>query len=111
MRLPDARHPSPQDAATADVSLLADRALYARWQPDPLRCAASPVRLARCDMAATLVANASCAAAPAARALPRAYDLFAARAYVHQYAAHGLADADFEAAFARVEDVLAAYRA
>ena len=60
-------------------------------------------------MAATLLANASCAVVPAQRMLTRAYSMYASRAYCHQYAAHGLEEADFDAAFARVEDAVAAY--
>jgi hypothetical protein len=37
--------------------------------------------------------------------------MLAARAYVHQYAGHGVARADLEACFAGVEEVVEAYRA
>ena len=100
---------SSQDAAVADLSALSDRALYARWAPEPLRVACHPARFGRCDMSAALLANASCGAAPAARMLSRAYAMYATRAYCHQYATHGLELLDFEAAFARVEDAVAAY--
>ncbi len=100
---------SPQDAATADVSSLAERPIYTRWAPEPLSVAWHPARFARCEMAATLLANAACAAAPAQRMLHRAYAMYASRAYCHQYAAHGLEEAHFDAAFARVEDAVAAY--
>ena len=43
--------------------------------------------------------------------LARAYQMRAAGAYAHQYAEHGVGDAEFEQAFGRVEDVLATYRA
>ena len=43
--------------------------------------------------------------------LARAYQMRAAGAYTHQYAEHGVGDAEFEQAFGRVEDVLATYRA
>ena len=91
------------------MASLSDRALYSRAAPAPLHVACQPVRFGRCDMAATLVANASCGAAPAARMLRRAYAMFASRAYCHQYAQHGLELHDFEVAFARVEDAVAAY--
>ena len=98
-----------QDSVLADVSQLADRALYAPWAPEPLRVTYHSTRFSRCDMAATLLANASCAVVPAQRMLTRAYSMYASRAYCHQYAAHGLEEADFDAAFARVEDAVAAY--
>ena len=91
------------------MSQLSDRALYAPWAPEPLRVACHSAQFSRCDMTATLLANASCAVAPAQRMLTRAYSMYASRAYCHQYAAHGLEEADFDAAFARVEDAVAAY--
>jgi tubulin delta len=42
--------------------------------------------------------------------LGRAYTMYSAGAYVHHYAEHGLGRDEFEDAFSRVEDVLAAYR-
>jgi tubulin delta len=42
--------------------------------------------------------------------LARAYQMKDAGAYLHQYAEHGVGLGEFEEAFARVEDVLAAYR-
>jgi hypothetical protein len=41
----------------------------------------------------------------------KAYGMLSARAYVHQYEAHGLSCADISQCFAVVEDVLAAYAA
>lgn len=65
----------------------------------------------RYEIAASVLSN-SAAAAEAPRAmLPRAYGMFASRAYVHQYAAHGIGGDFIEAALARVEDVGAAYGA
>lgn len=49
------------------------------------------------------------AVAPLRPMLGRAYGMLSARAYVHQYAAHGLGLPEFEAAFAGIEDVLDAY--
>ena len=100
-----------QDAATADVSVVQERRLYTPWVPQPLSVACSPAPFSRCDMAASLVATVSSAATPAARMLDRAYAMYATRAYCHQYRAHGMEDAHFDAAFAHVEDVVAAYAA
>jgi len=91
------------------VSSLTERRLYAPWAPQPLSVAWQPARFARCDMAATLLANSACAAVPAQRMLHCAYAMYSSRAYCHQYAAHGLEEAHFDAAFARVEDAVACY--
>lgn len=49
--------------------------------------------------------------APLREMQDKAYAMLAARAYVHQYEAYGLTQADFSQAFAVVEDVLGAYAA
>ena len=99
-----------QDAASADTSLLSDAALFSGHEPNALRVLFHPARFGRCDMTASLLANAYCSVTPAKRMLGRAYTLFASRAYCHQYQAHGLEHADFEAAFARCEDACAVWR-
>jgi len=43
--------------------------------------------------------------------LSSAYTMQAARAYLHQYDAHGLSSADLQQSFAAMEDLLAAYEA
>lgn len=92
------------------MSCLTDRALYAPWAPMPLSIAQKPDRFGRCEMSASLLANSSCAVMPVQRMLGRAYTMYSAGAYVHHYAEHGLGRDEFEDAFSRVEDVLAAYR-
>jgi hypothetical protein len=51
------------------------------------------------------------AVAPLGRMQERGYRLASSRAYLHQYAAHGLEEGQLLAAFAGVEDTLAAYAA
>jgi len=41
----------------------------------------------------------------------KAYSMLSSRAYVHQYEAYGMQQADFQQCFAVVADVLAAYGA
>ena len=98
-------------ADRADASPLADPRLYPRWSPRPLTVAWSPARFNRYEMSATLLSNCQTPCPPVGRMLARAYQMHAAGAYAHQYAEHGVGPGEFEEAFARVEDVLAAYRA
>jgi tubulin delta len=98
-------------SAEADASALADERLYPAWQPEPLRVACSPCRFDGYEMSATLLSNCQTACPPVGRMLGRAYQMYDAGAYVHQYEEHGVGRGHFEEAFARVEDVLAAYRA
>jgi tubulin delta len=71
----------------------------------------SPGRFDGKEMSCTLLSNCQTPCPPIGRMLARAYQMRAAGAYAHQYAEHGVGDEEFEQAFARVEDVLATYRA
>lgn len=97
-------------ADTADASVLSDPRLYPRWAPQPLTVAWSPSPFNRYEMSATLLSNCQTPCPPIGRMLARAYQMHAAGAYAHQYAEHGVGAGEFEEAFGRVEDVLAAYR-
>ncbi len=61
-------------------------------------------------MSASLVSNCSACVGPLDRALSSAQAMLEARAFVHQYTEHGMEQADFLAAFARVRDAVAAYQ-
>lgn len=95
----------------ADASLVSDRELFPKWVPAPCAVQWSPSRFDGKEMSCTLLSNCQTPCPPIGRMLARAYQMRAARAYAHQYAEHGVGDEEFEQAFARVEDVLATYRA
>ena len=95
----------------ADASAVSDPALYPRWAPSPCAVQWSPARFDGKEMSCTLLSNCQTPCPPIGRMLARAYQMRAAGAYAHQYAEHGVGDAEFEQAFGRVEDVLATYRA
>ena len=84
---------------------------YPRWAPSPCAVQWSPARFDGKEMSCTLLSNCQTPCPPIGRMLARAYQMRAAGAYAHQYAEHGVGDAEFEQAFGRVEDVLATYRA
>ena len=119
-RAPSARHATKsiasalflrgKDADVADASPMSDARLYPDWSPDPLTVAWSPVRFNKYEMSATMLTNCQTACPPIGRMLARAYQMKDAGAYLHQYAEHCVGLGEFEEAFARVEDVLAAYR-
>ena len=46
---------------------------------------------------------------PIRSTLDKAYKMFSARAYVHQYEQFGLEEHDFDGSFARCEELVAAY--
>ncbi|PRW58318.1 tubulin delta chain-like [Chlorella sorokiniana] len=100
-------------ASTADVSEMADAALFSSHgrHASRLAVATSSSRMAGQQMLATLLSNDQTPVAPLERMLTRARRLFDARAFVHRYERHGLAcPADFDEAFEATERLLDAYR-
>ena len=95
----------------ADASAVSDRALYPPWVPNPCAVHWSDQRFDGKEMSCALLSNCQTNCPPVGRMLARAYRMKASGAYAHQYAEHGVGDEEFERAFARVEDVLATYRA
>lgn len=104
-----------QGADTADASEVCAPELFSCWAPAGARAlvAAAPLRPppSGLAMSAAALSNSSAATAPVAGAVERAYSMYAARAYVHQYEAHGGSAADIEAGLASAEETLASYAA
>ncbi|KAH7280563.1 hypothetical protein KP509_36G002900 [Ceratopteris richardii] len=97
-------------SSDADVSLLEDKALYPVWSKDPLMVATNTAPLGDFHIFASLLSNCSSAIAPAAHALSRARAMHASKAYLYQYAKHGLSMDDFDTSFEAIEAVLEQYR-
>ncbi|KAH8967425.1 hypothetical protein BDL97_03G077500 [Sphagnum fallax] len=95
----------------ADVNTFAHESLYPIWSVDPLNVAVNETKLGNYEMAAGLLSNCQSTVMPASRVLPRAYGMYSARAYLHQYFEHGMDNSSFDAAFATVEDIVARYLA
>jgi hypothetical protein len=93
----------------ADVSGFMDERMYPIWSIDPVSVATSSEPFGRYEMATGLLSNCQSTIMPASRALTRAYNMYSAGAYLHQYFAHGMEAESFDMAFARVEDVISRY--
>lgn len=100
-----------QGSDLVDASVVGDALLYPSWVPKPCTVNWSNQKFDKTEMSVTLLSNCQTPCPPIGRMLSRAYQMKAAGAYTHQYAEHGVGGFEFEEAFARVEDVLAAYRA
>uniref|UniRef100_A0A383VAF0 Tubulin delta chain n=1 Tax=Tetradesmus obliquus TaxID=3088 RepID=A0A383VAF0_TETOB len=100
-----------QDAGSVPVSEFDDPHFHAPWAVDPLLVASHSAKFAGWQMAATLLATDQACVAELQPMLAKAYAMASARAYLHQYEAYGLGEADMQQCFAAVEDVLAAYAA
>jgi tubulin delta len=63
------------------------------------------------EKSVTLVSNGQCSVIGGLdRTIDRAWRMFASRAFVHQYVAHGLQEEDFIDCFATLEQILADYK-
>ncbi|PNH05043.1 Tubulin delta chain [Tetrabaena socialis] len=98
-----------QGAADVDASDFADPALHTPWAVDPLAVSYSAHKFGRCLMSASLLSNDRRCVGPIQRMQEHAYGMLASRAYVHQYEKYGMGVSDFEACFARIEDIAQHY--
>ena len=95
---------------TADPAPFADPALYAPWSADPVAVwASSNPGSSFHEKSATLISNSYSVVHPVQRTVAKAWDMYAARAFVHQYQQHGVSEDDFVGAFAKVEQIVANY--
>ena len=102
-----------KNVSAADLSAFCDPTLYTSWLPVDTAFAAfsSQRQFHGYEKSAVLLSNSQSAALPCLdRTVDRAWQMFASRAYVHQYIRHGLVDADFVDCFATLEQVIANYR-
>ncbi|KAL3133475.1 hypothetical protein ABBQ38_007338 [Trebouxia sp. C0009 RCD-2024] len=100
-----------QGARQADASMFSHPGLYTPWAIQPLSVASSPNRFAKFEMSASLLSNDQSCANLIRSMQDKAYSMFDAGAYLHQYQQFGIEKQDFEGCFARIEDIYASYKA
>ena len=61
------------------------------------------------EKSATLISNSQSLVKPLDNVIKRAWNMFASRAYVHQYNKYGLTDDDFVDSFGYLEQILTDY--
>ena len=103
-----------KDVDSADPSAFRDPSLYSRlssitggalsvWTHDRL--------FGQCEKSAVLLNNGQSSVVDSLdRTVGRAWNMFASRAYLHQYTSHGLDENDFVDCFATLEQILSDYR-
>ncbi|XP_076452877.1 tubulin delta chain-like [Babylonia areolata] len=102
-----------KDLASADPGVFRDSSLYTPWMsPDmSFNVSTQPRAFSAYEKSATLVSNSRCATRPLDYILEKAWNMFASRAYVHQYVKRGMSEEDFLDAFVTLERVVASYGA
>uniref|UniRef100_A0A6I8P7N2 Tubulin delta chain n=1 Tax=Ornithorhynchus anatinus TaxID=9258 RepID=A0A6I8P7N2_ORNAN len=88
-----------------------DPALYTSWlQPDAAFCEwRTPRAFNKYEKSATLVSNSQFLLKPLDTIVGRAWNMFASKAYVHQYTKFGMEEEDFLDSFTVLEQVVASY--
>lgn len=94
-----------------DVRGFADDSLYCHWVPRSLRCKAwcSWHQLNRYEKSCSIVANSQSCLRPLNTVVEKAWRMYAARAYMHQYAQFGLNEDLFMEGFVKVEQLIKNY--
>uniref|UniRef100_UPI0037E80ACD tubulin delta chain isoform X4 n=1 Tax=Semicossyphus pulcher TaxID=241346 RepID=UPI0037E80ACD len=89
-----------------------DPALYTSWlsSEEALNVWKSPVPFNKYEKSATLVSNSQALLRPLDNMVGKAWNMFASRAYIHQYIKFGITEEDFLDSFTSLEQVISSYR-
>ncbi|XP_042197922.1 tubulin delta chain isoform X2 [Callorhinchus milii] len=88
-----------------------DQALYTSWTPaeSALSVWQASQTFNKYERSATMVSNSQSVLKPLDSVVRKAWNMFASRAYVHQYTKYGIAEEDFLDSFTTMEQVVASY--
>ena len=100
------------DLQQADTSPFKAKELYCDWVPvnSTVQIWSHPRPCHQYEKSACLVSNSQGAVEHVNSVVGKAWEMFASRAYVHQYTKHGLAEDDFLDSFATLEQIIASYQ-
>uniref|UniRef100_A0AC11BKB1 Tubulin delta 1 n=1 Tax=Ovis aries TaxID=9940 RepID=A0AC11BKB1_SHEEP len=100
-----------KDAHSADVGAFKDPALYTSWL-EPVHAFnvwKTQRAFRKYERSAALVSNSQSLVKPLDRIVGKAWNMFASRAYLHQYTKFGIEEEDFLDSFTLLEQVIASY--
>ncbi|OQR99149.1 tubulin/FtsZ family [Achlya hypogyna] len=99
----------PDTAAVAADAFL-DRRMYCPWASTPCQVLASTAPFNEYDKTAALLSNSQTMLDPIQTMVEKAHCMYASRAYLHQYAAHGVDTEFFESCFLRLDQLILNYQ-
>uniref|UniRef100_A0A3B5AMK9 Tubulin delta chain n=1 Tax=Stegastes partitus TaxID=144197 RepID=A0A3B5AMK9_9TELE len=101
-----------KDVYSAETGGFEDPALYTSWlsSKEAFNSWKSPVPFNKYEKSATLVSNSQALLRPLDDMVGKAWNMFASRAYIHQYTKYGISEEDFLDSFTSLEQVLSSYR-
>ncbi|CAJ1065752.1 tubulin delta chain [Xyrichtys novacula] len=100
-----------KDVYSAETGSFEDPALYSSWlsPEEAFNVWKSPVIFNKYEKSATLVSNSKALLRPLDNMLGKAWNMFASRAYIHQYVKFGISEEDFLDSFTFLEQVISSY--
>lgn len=100
-----------KDVYSAETGGFEDPALYTSWLSSEaaFNLWKSPVPFNKYEKCATLVSNSQALLKPLDNMVGKAWNMFASRAYIHQYVKFGISEEDFLDSFTSLEQVISSY--
>ncbi|TNN69797.1 Tubulin delta chain [Liparis tanakae] len=100
-----------KDVYSAETGGFEDPALYTSWLSpgEAFNSWKSPVPFNKYEKCATLVSNSQALLRPLDDMVGKAWNMFASRAYIHQYIKFGISEEDFLDGFTCIEQVISSY--
>ncbi|XP_030007082.1 tubulin delta chain [Sphaeramia orbicularis] len=100
-----------KDVYSAETGGFEDPALYTSWlsPKEAFDVWKSPMPFNKYEKSATLVSNSQALLRPLDNMVGKAWNMFASRAYIHQYIKFGISEEDFLDSFTSLEQVVASY--
>ncbi|XP_073674334.1 tubulin delta chain [Garra rufa] len=100
-----------KDVSTAVTDGFKDPALYVPWlnTQNSFSTWSSPAAFNGYEKSATLVSNSQSLLKPLDNIVRKAWNMFASRAYVHQYMKFGISEEDFLDSFTALEQIISSY--
>ncbi|XP_053502791.1 tubulin delta chain isoform X2 [Ictalurus furcatus] len=100
-----------KNGSSADVEAFKEPGLYVPWIPadGTFHTWHCPVPFSGYEKLATLISNSQSLLNPLDHIVKKAWDMFASRAYIHQYTKFGISEEDFLESFTTLEQIVSSY--
>uniref|UniRef100_A0A8C6ZFN4 Tubulin delta chain n=1 Tax=Nothoprocta perdicaria TaxID=30464 RepID=A0A8C6ZFN4_NOTPE len=100
-----------KDLHSADTGSFQDPALYTSWltPQDAFNLWKTPRAFNKYEKSAALVSNSQFLLKPLDKLVGKAWNMFASKAYIHQYTKYGIEEDDFLDSFTALEQVISSY--
>uniref|UniRef100_A0A674D271 Tubulin delta chain n=1 Tax=Salmo trutta TaxID=8032 RepID=A0A674D271_SALTR len=100
-----------KDVNNAEISGFQHPSLYTPWLPadEAFSMWKTPVPFNKYEKSAILVSNSQTLLRPLDNMVGKAWNMFASRAYIHQYTKFGISEEDFLDSFTSLEQVISSY--